>query len=117
MPSEEPTTDAAEVRTPSALRLRLGVFMILVWFAPIWALGPWITHALSGLPTPPTVTVVTTTILVIQTITGLLGFWIGGTQVKTIVKDAPRRRDALRAIWSIFLHGEIPTEKAESPPT
>ena len=58
---------------------------------------------------------VTTTIVVVQTLIGLLGFWVAGTEVKTIVKETPRKRDALKTIWAIFLHGHVPDH--EQPAT
>jgi hypothetical protein len=42
----------------------------------------------------------------VQTILGLLGFWVAGTEVKSIIKGSTMRH-ALRAIWSMLLHGEI----------
>jgi len=42
----------------------------------------------------------------VQTIIGLLGFWVAGTEVKSIIKGSTKRH-AIAAIWSIFLHGEI----------
>jgi hypothetical protein len=76
----------------SPLRLRVGVFLILLWLVPFWALSPYIAHSLSG--------------LVRQTIIGLVGFWVAGTEVKAIVKGSTKRH-AVAAIWSILLHGEI----------
>ena len=113
----EPTPVPPETVPASPLRLRLGVFFILVWWAPIWALAPAITDALKGLPAPPSVAVVTGTIVVIQTIIGLLGFWVAGTGVKGIIKAAPRKRDALAAIWSIFLHGEVRDAETKTEPS
>ena len=111
-----PDSTPAEPPPASPLRLRLGVFLILLWWAPIWALAPAITHGLSGLPVAPSVAVVTGVIVVIQTIIGLLGFWVAGSQVKKIVKEAPRKRVALGQIWSIFLHGQIRDDEPPSTP-
>lgn len=61
---------------------------------------------LSGLSKPPSVAEVTTAIVVMQTIIGLFGSWIAGTEVKSIIKGSTKRH-AIGAIWSIFLHGEI----------
>jgi hypothetical protein len=91
---------------PSPLRLRVGVFLILLWIVPFWALAPYIADSLSGLSNPPSVAAVTTTILVVQTIIGLLGSWVAGTEVKSIIKGSTKRQ-ALGAIWSILLHGEV----------
>jgi hypothetical protein len=99
-------TEDTKSAGPSPLRLRVGVFLILLWIVPFWALAPYIADSLSGLSNPPSVAAVTTTILVVQTIIGLLGCWVAGTQVKSLIKGSTKRH-ALRAIWSILLHGEI----------
>jgi hypothetical protein len=89
----------------SPLRLRVGVLLILLWIVPFWALAPYIANSLSGLSNPPSVAAVTTTIVIVQTVIGLLGSWVAGTQVKSIIKGSTKRH-ALGAIWSILLHGE-----------
>src|SRR4249919_27752 len=91
---------------PSPLRLRVGVFLILLWIVPFWALAPFIANSLSGLSHPPSVAAVTTAIVIVQTILGLTGSWVAGTQVKSIIKGSTKRQ-ALGAIWSILIHGEV----------
>jgi hypothetical protein len=91
---------------PSPLRLRVGVFLILLWIVPFWALAPLIADSLRGLSNPPSVAGVTTTIVVVQTILGLLGFWVAGAAVKSIIKGSTMRH-ALGAIWSMLIHGDI----------
>jgi hypothetical protein len=100
------TAEGTKSVRPSPLRLRVGVFLILLWLVPFWALGPTIAHSLNGLSNPPSVAAVTTTIVVVQTILGLLGFWVAGTEVKSIIKGSTMRH-ALGAIWSMLLHGDI----------
>jgi hypothetical protein len=100
------TTDDTKSAGPSRLRLRVGVFLILLWILPFWWFAPRIAHSLSELSSPPSVAAVTTTIVAVQTVIGLLGFFVAGTQVKSIVKGSTKRH-ALAAIWSIFLHGDI----------
>ena len=78
----------------------------LLWIVPFWALAEPIAHSLSGLSNPPSVAAVTTAIVVVQSILGLLGFWVAGTEVKSIIKGSTMRH-ALGAIWSIFIHGDI----------
>jgi hypothetical protein len=95
-----------EIGWPVPLRLRVGVLLILLWIVPFWALAPFIANSLSGLSNPPSDAAVTTTILVVQTILGPLGFWVARTEVKSIIKGSTKRH-ALGAIWSILLHGEI----------
>jgi hypothetical protein len=88
---------------PSPLRLRLGVFLILLWIVPFWALAPLIADSLRGLSNPPSVAGVTTTIVVVQTILGLLGFWVAGAAVKSIIKGSTMRHASAGAAsqgWS-----------------
>jgi hypothetical protein len=100
------TTEDTKSAGLSPLRLRVGVFLVFLWIVPFWALAPRIAHSLSGLSNPPSVAAVTTTIVVVQTIIGLLGFWVAGTQVKSIIKGSTMRH-ALGAIWSILIHGDL----------
>jgi hypothetical protein len=99
--SEDPKSAA-----PSPLRLRVGVFLILLWIVPFWALAPLIADSLSGLSNPPSVAAVTTAIVTLQTIIGLLGFWVAGAAVKSIIKGSTMRH-ALAAIWSMLIHGDL----------
>jgi hypothetical protein len=129
MTNEPPATDGtdSEATAPGAsdgvtpagaspLRLRVGVLGILLWWIPFWLLAPAITEAMSGLPVPPSVTAVTASIVIVQTVIGLLGFWIAGAQVKTIIKKAPSKRASLRLIWSIFIHGEVQDSEPTATP-
>jgi len=86
------STEDAKSAGMSPLRLRVGVLLILLWIVPFWALAPLIADSLSGLSNPPSVAAVTTTIVVVQTILGLLGFWVAGTQVKSIIKGSAKLR-------------------------
>ena len=106
MPDGTSTSEGAKSAAMSPLRLRVGVLFILLWLVPFWALAPAIAHSLSGLSKPPSVAEVTTAIVVMQTIIGLFGSWIAGTEVKSIIKGSTKRH-AIGAIWSILLHGEI----------
>jgi hypothetical protein len=103
---ERPQRENAKSAAMSPLRLRVGVLLILLWLVPFWALAPAIAHSLSGLSKPPSVAAVTTAIVVVQTIIGLFGSWVAGTEVKSIIKGSTTRH-ALGAIWSIFVRGEI----------
>ena len=83
---DESSTEDTKPAGLSPLRLRVGVFLILLWILPFWLLAEPIAHSLSGLSNPPSVVAVTTAIVVLQTILGLLGFWVAGTEVKSIIK-------------------------------
>jgi hypothetical protein len=99
-------TEDTKSAGPSPLRLRVGVFLILLWIVPFWALAPYIANSLSGGSNPPSVADVTTIIVAVQTILGLLGFWVAGAAVKSIIKGSTMRH-ALAAIWSMLIHGDL----------
>ena len=84
------TTDHLKSAGVSRLRLRLGVLLILLWLIPFWALASYIAHSLSVLSNPPSVATVTAAIVAVQTILGLLGFWVAGTE-SSRSSEAPRR--------------------------
>jgi hypothetical protein len=84
----------------------VGAVMIISWLLPFWALAPFIAHSLNGLSNPPSVAAVTTTIVVVQTIIGLLGFWVAGTEVKSLIKGSSLKH-ALGAVWSVIVHGDV----------
>ena len=85
------TTEDTKSAVPSPLRLRVGVFLILLWIVPFWALAPYIANSLSGGSNPPSVADVTTIIVAVQTVIGLLGFWVAGAAVKSIIKGSTMR--------------------------
>ena len=99
-------TKDAELGGLSPLRLRAGVALIILWLLPFWALAPEIAHSLSRMSDPPSAAAVTTYIVVAQTIMGLLGMWIAGTEVKSIVKGSTLKR-SLSALWFILIHGKV----------
>ena len=75
---ESSMTEDTKAAGPSPLRLRVGVFLILLWIVPFWALAPYIAHSLSGGSNTPSAADVTTIIVAVQTVIGLLGFWVAG---------------------------------------
>ena len=99
-------TEDTKSAGPSPLRLRVGVFLILLWIVPFWALAPLIADSLSGGSNSPSAADVTTIIVAVQTVIGLLGFWVARAAVKSIIKGSTMRH-ALAAIWSMLIHGDI----------
>lgn len=89
----------------SAFRLRVGVVLLLLWLLPFWLLAPQIAKAIN----PGDVQLaaeITTAILVVQTILGLAGMYVAGTEVKQLVKTTPKKQ-LLRVIWRILWSGKI----------
>lgn len=93
-------------------RLRFGVALIIVWWVPLWALGPWIADSLSGISKPPSDAAVTVAIIVGQTIIGLIGFWAAGVEIKSIIRHDTKRQ-AFKAAWSVLVHGKLPDQHSE----
>ncbi len=98
--------DEHEAASVSALRLRLGVFLVVLWWLPFWALSPYIADSMSSLSNPPSVAAVTTAIVVVQTIIGIIGFLIAGAQVKQILKGSPKKQ-AFGTMSYILVHGKV----------
>lgn len=92
---------AAGGSSSGALRLRVGVALIIVWLVPLWALAPLVARLFHT-----RVVTVTTIIVVVQTVVGLLGLWLAGTQVRSIIKGR-KLRQALKALWSVFIRGDV----------
>jgi len=85
----------------SPLRLRIGVSLIVLWWLPFWALAPAISDAVGG---HPSTAELTTAIVVVQTLIGIVGCWIAGTQVKSVLTGVPKKQ-AFGMMWYLLLHG------------
>ena len=103
----QPHTHGPSGESGRPARLRVAVALVLIWWVPFWLLGPLIADWLSGLNNPPSGAAVTAAIVVVQTILGLIGFWLGGTEIKSIARRSTKKQ-AFVAAWSVLLHGEIP---------
>lgn len=90
----------------SSTRLRIGVALLIIWLVPLWILAPVLTR----LAHLSSVAVGTAVIAIIQTVLGLLGLWLAGSQVRTIVRGR-KLKQALSALWTVFIRGNL------SPPT
>jgi uncharacterized oligopeptide transporter (OPT) family protein len=85
------------------MRLRIGIGLIILWWLPFWALGPYLARLL-GYSSSHAAAVATTMIVIIQTIIGILGMFLVGKQVSGLVKGSPKRQ-VLPKIWHIFRYG------------
>jgi hypothetical protein len=86
----------------SAMRLRIGFFLIMLWWIPVWAAAPTISKAIGTTD----VALVTTVIIVIQTLIGLGGFLIVGKPIAAIVKKTSFKK-APGIIFYAIIHGKI----------
>ena len=90
-----------DTRSISPTRLRLGVFLILLWWIPVWLAAPVIGEAF-GLD----VTDVAVALAVVQTVVGALGTLVAGKQIARILRGVPRKQ-MLPTVWRVFRHGSL----------
>lgn len=89
----------------NALRLRLGVALIVLWFLPFWLLAAPIANTISP-GDAQLIAQLTTAIVIAQTLIGIIGFYIAGGQVKMILKNS-KKREAFRTIRRILITGKV----------
>jgi len=87
----------------SPTRLRLGVFLVFLWWIPVWLATPVIAEffdldsqdVLIGL-------------IIVQTIVGVAGLLVVGRQIARIMTGIPARR-MLPSVWKVLRHGSLDT--------
>lgn len=90
----------------SVFRLRLGVVLILLWMLPFWLLGPYIASSMDSGDGEPSAARVTTIIMIVQTVIGLVGAYVAGKETARVIKGTPRKKIP-KMFWRIVRHGEI----------
>ncbi|WP_197030026.1 hypothetical protein [Cellulomonas sp. URHE0023] len=85
----------------SPTRLRTGVFLVFLWWIPVWLAAPVIAEAF-GLDGRD----VLIWLIVVQTIVGLAGVLVVGKQIARIMKGVPSRR-MLPTVWRVLRRGTI----------
>jgi hypothetical protein len=85
----------------SALRLRVGVICLVLWWIPFWALAPGIADALNI-----KASYVTFAIMGVQTAFGFLGIWVAGKEVSNIIKKTPKKQ-VPKKVWHVLVHGSL----------
>ncbi|MEI6237692.1 MAG: hypothetical protein WCP03_03785 [Candidatus Saccharibacteria bacterium] len=85
------------------MKLRIGVLLIVAWWVPIWLFAPFISNYFNN---SPTVAVVTTTIIIIQTLIGLFGFFLVGKEISGLIKHNTKKQ-ALKMLWYSLIHGQV----------
>ncbi|KQS99338.1 hypothetical protein [Cellulomonas sp. Leaf395] len=93
--------DAEPKASISPTRLRAGVFLILLWWIPVWLAGPVIAQTAEL-----DVENVVIGLAVVQTVLGALGALIVGKQIARILRGVPRKQ-MLPTVWRVFRHGSL----------
>lgn len=98
------------VATPQATinpnRLRLGIFLVLLWWIPFWVLAPFINSQHGVGKSSHATSMLTITIMIVQTIIGAIGVYVAGKQASTIIKETPKKQ-VLPKMWQIIRHGTV----------
>lgn len=89
----------------SSLRLRLGVFFILLWWLPIWLLAPAISDLLGYSNNSSASHDVFIALIIIQTVIGIFGLLLASREVMNLLKKLPRKK-VPGAIWHIMISGK-----------
>jgi len=89
----------------SGIRLRLGVFLILLFWLPIWLLAPAIADLLGYPPNSTGAHNVFITIALIQTALGVIGALITGKTIFLLLKKVPRKQ-VPKVFWQALKTGK-----------
>jgi hypothetical protein len=88
----------------STNKMRVGVFLIFLWWFPFWMLATSVAEE-----TGFKLSAITILIMGIQTMLGLLGFYIVGKPITKLIKQLPFKQVPSH-IWYMLIHGkEKPT--------
>jgi hypothetical protein len=83
---------AEQLPQQSKIRLRIGVFFILLWWLPVWLLAPTISDLLGYGVNSSQSHKIFVALVVIQTIFGVLGIIIASREIITLAKSVPKRK-------------------------
>jgi hypothetical protein len=86
----------------AVLRLRIGILLFVLFWLPAYLLAPAIAAVLGD---ESAIVRITVAIMAIQTVLGLLGFWMAGTQVIKLLKHTPRKK-LPKTVWHLFWSGQ-----------
>ncbi|WP_155855988.1 hypothetical protein [Cellulomonas sp. URHD0024] len=94
-------TGADQAVSVSPTRLRIGIFLVFLWWIPVWLAAPVLADVF-GLDSHD----VLVWLIVVQTVVGLAGVLVVGRQIARIMKGIPARR-MLPTVWHVLRHGTI----------
>jgi len=94
-----------EKKEMSAFRIRLGVFLLFLWWLPVWALVPALSELLS-LDSSQSHRLLIGVIL-LQTIIGFAGLFIAGKSIAGIMKKTPFKKTP-GIVWHALISGKMP---------
>lgn len=106
-----PTTDKSIAKSStkpqvSPVRLRLGVFFLLLWWFPFFLIIPAVVEKLAPTSSLNNDNHLTILIMIIQTVIGFIGIIIAGKQVGTIFKHTSFRK-VPKVFWHSLWSGEL----------
>jgi nitrate reductase gamma subunit len=87
-------------------KFRVGILLIILWWVPFWALATPISDK-TGIK----ISVLTIIIMGIQTVLGLMGFYLTGKTVSKLLKSLPFKK-VPGALWYMLTKGKTqPVDK------
>jgi hypothetical protein len=95
-----------ETTQVSVFRLRLGIFLFVLWWFPAYLMAPTISIALGDGTNPQTVLRIMIGIMIIQTAIGLLGVLLVGKTIVVILRHT-KRKQVPKTVWHLFWTGSV----------
>jgi hypothetical protein len=99
----------------SVLRVRIGILLFLLWWLPVYLLAPAIADLIGTSSDAHLVRTVTIWLVCIQTVIGLIGLYLAGTQLFATLGKVRRRR-VLAVAWHIVWTGDTQIDGADLKP-
>ena len=96
--------DHTDKKHVSATRLRIGIFLIILFWIPAWLAIPAIADAF-GIRSTEAQTILLVSVLCIQGVLGALGAIVVGRTIVAMVKTPPKRK-VLGRLFYVLVHGE-----------
>lgn len=99
----------------SVLRVRIGILLFLLWWLPVYVLAPAIADLIGSSSDAHLVRTVAIWLVCIQTVIGLIGLYLAGTQLFRTLGRVRRRR-VLVVAWHIVWTGDPRIDDADLKP-
>jgi hypothetical protein len=99
----------------SVLRVRIGILLFLLWWLPVYLLAPAIADLIGTSSDAHLVRTVTIWLVCIQTVIGLIGLYLAGTQLFATLGKVRRRR-VLVVAWHIVWTGDTRIDDGDLKP-
>jgi len=96
----------------SIFRIRLGVFFFILWWIPIYLTLPTVTDALGISNNKKATTAIFVSIIVVQTILGIVGVLLAGKEMASTLKEVKFKK-LPKVVWKILWSAKTDIDPAD----